>query len=103
MTDFAFIPGIGDAALERLSTLTHLSSTAIVVLVEQKATLSNFLLALQNGVEILGWDPAGDLLIGAHGDSFGELQMSLDEASAVPAHYESLESTPAEPEHSHPR
>ena len=74
MTDFAFIPGIGDQALEGLSTVTHLSSTAVVVLVEQKATLSNFLLALQNGVEILGWDPAGDLLIGAHGDALGDLK-----------------------------
>ncbi len=92
MTDFAFIPGIGDQALEGLSTVTHLSSTAVVVLVEQKATLSNFLLALQNGVEILGWDPAGDLLIGAHGDALGDLQMSLDDANPTPAHYESLES-----------
>jgi hypothetical protein len=91
MTNFAFIPGIGDKALEGLSTLTHLSSNAVTVVVEQKATLSNFLLALQNGVEILGWDPAGDLLIGAHGDSFGDLQMALDEANTAPAHYESLE------------
>jgi len=52
-------------------------------------------LALKNSVEILGEDPAGDLVLGAHGSSFGDLKMALDNTTAVPANYEILEKVAA--------
>lgn len=90
--DFAFVPGIGDSALEGLSAAMQLRPNTVPVLVSKTATLANFLLTLQNGVEVLGWPAAGDLLIGAHGDDFGNLKLALDDTTAIPANYETLQS-----------
>jgi hypothetical protein len=91
MTDYAFVPGIGDTQLEGLNSALQLRPNTLSVLVAQSYTLQNFLLTLKNGVEILGWDPAGDLLLGAHGSSSGDLKLALDDVAAIPANYESLE------------
>jgi hypothetical protein len=93
--DFAFVPGIGDSALEGLDGAMQLRPNTVSVLVSQTATLANFLETLKNGVEILGWSPAGDLLVGAHGDSFGDLKLALDDTTAIPANYETLQSVAA--------
>lgn len=91
MADYAFVPGIGDTQLEGLNSALEFRPNTFSVLVSQTYTLQNFLQALKNGVEILGWDPASDLLLGAHGSSSGDLKLALDDSTAVPANYDSLE------------
>ena len=91
MTDYAFVPGIGDTQLEGLNSALQFRPNTLSVLVSQTYTLQNFLLTLKNGVEILGWNPARDLLLGAHGSSLGDLKLALDDTTAVPANYETLE------------
>lgn len=91
MTDYAFVPGIGDVQLEGLNAALEFRPNTISILVSQSQTLQNFLQALEDNVELLGEDPAGDLLLGAHGSNFGDLKLALDDTTAVPANYESLE------------
>jgi hypothetical protein len=99
--DCAFVPGIGDPALEGLNSALQFRPNTTSVLVSQTATLANFLNTLETGVETLGWPAFGDLLIGAHGDSFGELKLSLDDTTTnaippkIPANYETLQSVAA--------
>jgi hypothetical protein len=93
--DYAFVPGIGDTQLEGLDAGLKFRPNTISLLVAQKVTLQNFLLTLQDSVDILGNDPAGDLLIGAHGSSSGDLKLALDDTTAIPANYDSLEKVAA--------
>jgi hypothetical protein len=99
--DYAFVPGIGDSALEGLNAALQLRPTTTSVLVSQTATLANFLSTLNIGVESLGWPAVGDLLIGAHGDNLGNLKLALDDTTVnaippkIPANYETLESVAA--------
>jgi hypothetical protein len=97
MVDYAFVPGIGDVPLQGLNSALNLRPNTFPVLVSQTATLANFLLTLQSGVEILGWDPANDLLVGAHGSSSGDLKLALDDTTAIPANFEILERVAAAP------
>jgi hypothetical protein len=89
--DFAFVPGVGDKSLEHLAELLKRLPDTIVDLSPQPATLSDFLGAVNNVVLNLSLGPAGNLLIGAHGEEEGNWYLALDRTTSVPAVYETIE------------
>lgn len=90
--DYVYVPGIGDSALEGLNAAMQLRPNTTSILLAQSWTLANFLLTLESGINSLGWSAPGDLLVGAHGDSLGNLKLALDNTTKIPANYETLES-----------
>src|SRR5664279_3593725 len=89
--DFAFVPGIGDKSLERLEELLNRLPDTVATLTPQAAALSDYLSILDNAIQTLSAGPAGNLLIGAHGEEEGNWYLALDPTSAVPAVYETIE------------
>lgn len=89
--DFAFVPGIGDKSLERLEELVSRLPDTVATLTPQSAALSDYLSVLDNAIQTLSAGPAGNLLIGAHGEEEGNWYVALDPSSAVPAVYETIE------------
>jgi hypothetical protein len=89
--DFAFVPGIGDKSLERLSDLLQRLPDTIVTLTEPATTVSIWLSVVDQVVTNTGAGPVGNLLIGAHGEEEGNWYIALDSGTAVPAVYETIE------------
>ena len=87
--DYAFVPGIGDSALEALAEELNLRPQITVVnLVGQNTTLQVFLKVLHDGIAFLGFDQADDLILGAHGSIGGFLFMAMDANNPSPTNYE---------------
>lgn len=89
--DFAFVPGIGDSRLEHLSDLLQRRPNTVVELTPKPTSLSLFLTVVNNVILGTGAGPAGNLLIGAHGDEEGHLLLALDSNTAPPATFEKLD------------
>jgi hypothetical protein len=89
--DFAFVPGIGDKSLEHLEELLSRRPNTIATLTPQSSALSDYLSVLDNAIQTLAAGPAGNLLIGAHGEEEGNWYLALDPTAAVPAVYETIE------------
>jgi hypothetical protein len=91
--DYAFVPGFGDTALQVLAKAYERRPQAtLVVLQNPPDTLSSFLAALEFGIETMGFDQAGDLLVGAHGTQSGYLLLAMDPSHPSPANYETVKS-----------
>ena len=88
--DFAFVPGIGDSRLEHLSDLLQRLPNTVVALTPQPTGLSDFFSVVDQVIQNNGAGPAGNLLIGAHGDEEGQLFLALDPNTASPATYEKI-------------
>ncbi len=88
--DFAFVPGIGDSDLEGLSQFLGKLPNTVVTLTPQPTTLSLYLAALNSLLLGTNAGPAGNLLIGTHGDEEGELFLAIDPNTQSPATYEKL-------------
>jgi hypothetical protein len=88
--DFAFVPGIGDAGLERLAALLNRLPDTVTTLTPQPTALSDFLSAADTAVQVMSLGPPGNLLIGAHGTEEGDWLVALDGSTAVPANYETI-------------
>jgi len=89
--DFAFVPGIGDGSLERLAELIEKFPDTVVDLQPKPAALSDFLSVVSSVIQNLSLGPAGNLLIGAHGEEEGNWYIALDGTTAIPAIYETIE------------
>jgi hypothetical protein len=90
--DYAFVPGIGDEALEWLAgAMGKRPQTTLVALTAQTATLQTFLATLKFEIDHFGLPVADDLLLGAHGADGGYLFMAIDANTKSPANYESLQ------------
>jgi hypothetical protein len=89
--DFAFVPGIGDPGLERLAALINRLPNTVVDLSPQPAALSDFLAVVNDVIQRLSLGPAGNLLIGAHGEEEGNWYLALDRTASIPAVYETIE------------
>jgi hypothetical protein len=90
--DYAFVPGIGDTALEVLAAQLKLRSQITVVpLVGQDTTLQVFLKVLHDGIQFMGFDQANDLILGAHGSIGGFLFMAMDASNPSPTNYETAD------------
>jgi hypothetical protein len=89
--DFAFVPGIGDPALERLADLIKRLPDTVVDLSPQPAALSEFFSVVDSVIQNLSLGPAGNLLIGAHGEEEGNWYLALDRTAPIPAVYETIE------------
>jgi hypothetical protein len=91
--DFAFVPGIGDPDLEGLQQFLSKLPHTLVTLTPQPTTLSLYLATLNNVILATNVGPAGNLLIGTHGDEEGQLYLALDPNTQSPATYEKLKSS----------
>ena len=90
--DYAFVPGIGDDALEWMSgAYGRRAQTTVSVLTDKSNTLSDFLGALDFGIANGGFSQAGDLLLGAHGSDGGFFFMALDAKNPSPVCYENVQ------------
>ena len=89
--DFAFVPGIGDPGLVRLADLLKRLPDTVVDLSPQPAALSDFFSVVNDVIQRLSLGPAGNLLIGAHGEEEGNWYLALDRTASIPAVYETIE------------
>jgi hypothetical protein len=90
MPDYAFVPGIGDNALDVLRQILELRPHTAVAHDPTAVRLDSWLGALDFAINT-GLPPADSLLLGCHGDSEGELFISFDSSNPSPARYETLE------------
>jgi hypothetical protein len=90
--DYAFVPGAGDRALETLADVYRKRpQTTLVSEVSQGSTLAGFLETLRELITLLHNSQMDDLLIGAHGSAWGQLQLTLNDGAPAIATYESVE------------
>jgi hypothetical protein len=86
--DFAFVPGIGDIAIDNNLAAMKLRPNTMVFSDPAGLTVQQFLRIAS--LAVVAFPPPGDLLMSSHGTSEGEIYLGLDANTPGPATFEKL-------------